>query len=131
MSFTSSVKIHYNLSTVFSLLTWWARTRNSAQLSPLVRLVVYLLYNKLYNKSTKNPQQILNNPQLFDKSTTNPQQIESMEYGFRLVHNKSISCTTNPQQIHNFTTIRTTCCTTIRQIHGESTTQIEPVEFEL
>jgi hypothetical protein len=57
-------------------------------------------------------------------STTNPQQIETVEYGFRLVHNKSKSCTTNPQQIHNFTTSRTTCCTTNPQ-------QIEQVEFEL
>jgi hypothetical protein len=29
--------------------------------------------------------------------TTNPQQIETVENGFRLVHNKSKSCTTNPQ----------------------------------
>ena len=42
--------------------------------TPLIRFVEDLLYNKLYNKSTTNPQQI---------------------------HNKSKCCTTSPQQVHN------------------------------
>jgi hypothetical protein len=49
---------------------------------------------------TPNPQQI-HNFSTSPQQTTNPQQIESMEYGFRLVHNTSKSCTTNPQQIHS------------------------------
>jgi hypothetical protein len=64
-------------------------------------------------------------------STANPQQIETVEYGFRLVHNKSKSCTANPQQIHNFTTNPqqihnftiscTACCATNpQQIHNKS-----------
>jgi hypothetical protein len=96
----------------------------------------------LYSKSTTNPQQIYNKSttfRLFDKSTTNPQhldmsrcygfvvdsttnpqQIETVEYGLRLVHNKSKSCTSS-QQIHNFTTSRTACCTTNpKQIHNKS-----------
>jgi hypothetical protein len=74
---------------------------------------VDLLYKKFYSKSTTNPQQIhsfTTNPQHLDMSrccgfvvdsTTNLQQIETVEYGLRLVHSNSKSCTTNPQQIHN------------------------------
>jgi hypothetical protein len=62
--------------------------------TPLVRFVVDLLYNKLYSKSTANPQQI-------HSFSTNPQQIHSFS--------------TNPQQIHSFST-------TFRQIHNFSTT---------
>jgi hypothetical protein len=88
---------------------------------------------KLYSKSTTNPQlfsKSTTNPQHLDMSrccgfvvdsTTNPQQIETVEYGFRLVHNKSKSCTTNAQQIHNFTASRTARCTTNpQQIHNKS-----------
>jgi hypothetical protein len=67
-------------------------------------------------------------------STANPQQIETVEYGFQRVHNKSKSCTTNlkavqqihnlmtnPQQIHNFMTSHTACSTTHpQQIHNKS-----------
>ena len=42
--------------------------------TPLIRFVVDLLYNKLYNKSTTNR-----------SPTTNPQQIEAMEFGFHLL----------------------------------------------
>jgi hypothetical protein len=93
-------------------------------------------------KSTTNPQQIHNfptNPQLMDKSTTNldmsrccgfvmdstanPQEIETVEYGLRLVHNKSKSCTTNPQQIDNkSTTLRQAVQLVVQQIHSKSTT---------
>jgi hypothetical protein len=113
---------------------------NTQAQTPLVRFVVDLLYNKLYsnNKSTTNPQ-------LFDKSTTNPQhldmsrccgfvvdstaipqQIESVEYGSRLVYNKSKSCTTNRkavQQIHSkSTTLRKVVQLVVQQIHSKSTT---------
>jgi hypothetical protein len=95
--------------------------------TPLVRFVVDLhtTNSQLFDKSTTNPQ-------LFEKSTTLsqhldmsrccgfvvnstaiPQQIETVGYGFRLVHNKSKSCTTNPQHIYNFTT-------NPQQIHNKS-----------
>ena len=49
-----------------------------------------LLYNKFYNKSTTNPQQI---EMLYNKSesTTNPQQIEAMEFGFDLLWTCSVA----------------------------------------
>jgi len=53
--------------------------------TPLIRFVVDLLYNKLYNKSTTNM-----------PSTTNPQHLDmSSASGY----NKSKCCTTNPQQM--------------------------------
>ena len=69
--------------------------------SPLIRFVADLLYNKLYNKSTTNPQQI-------ESCTTNPQHLDM-----------SRCCTMNrkppasPQQIHNKSkqwSSATTCC---------------------
>ena len=60
-----------------------------------IRFVIDLLYNKLYNKSTKNPRQIYNKSkavqQIHNKSTTNlasttnPQQIEAMEFSYDLL----------------------------------------------
>jgi hypothetical protein len=47
---------------------------------------------QIHNKSTTFRQ--------IHNFSTNQLQIETVEYGFRLVHNKSKSCT-NPQQIHN------------------------------
>jgi hypothetical protein len=88
-----------------------------------VQQVVQQILNKsanfrLFDKSTANPLHldISRWCGFVVDSTTNPQEIETVEYGFRLVHNKSKSCTTNRktvQQIHNFTTSRTTCSTAI------------------
>jgi hypothetical protein len=73
-----------------------------------VQQVVQQIHNKsttyrLVDKSKTNPQHLdMSRCCGFAvHSTTNPQQIETIEYGFRLVRNKSRSCTTNPQQIHN------------------------------
>jgi hypothetical protein len=68
----------------------------------VVQQVVRQIHNKsttfrLLDKSTSRHVKML---RFIVDSITNPQQIESMECGFRLVHNKSKSCTTNPQQIH-------------------------------
>jgi hypothetical protein len=91
---------------------------------------------QINNESTANPQQIHNfstNPQHPDMlrccgfvvdSTANPQQIKTVEYGFRLVHNKSKSCTTNPQRYDKSNSL----------LYNKSTAspqQIEQVEFEL
>jgi len=53
------------------MMVWWWWWQSVGR-SPLVRLVVDLLYNKLYSitKSTTNPQQI---EQLYNKSATNQQ----------------------------------------------------------
>jgi len=70
--------------------------------TPLIRFVVDLLYNLLYNKSTTNPRQI------YDKSkccTTNPRQIDRL------------------QQIHNISTCRDVV--DLLYNNSESTTKLE------
>ena len=72
--------------------------------TPLIWFVVDLLYNKLYNKSMTNPQQI-------ESCTTNPQQVHNKSGVYNksttsrhveMLYNKSKAAsksTTNPQQI--------------------------------
>jgi hypothetical protein len=90
-------------------------TRNTASSSNSTssiccRFVVQQVVQQIQNKSTtfRLFDKYTTNPQHLDMSgccgfvvdsTTNPHQIKSMEYGFRLVHHKSKSCTLNPQQI--------------------------------
>jgi hypothetical protein len=90
----------------------WAQT-------PLVRFVVELYKSKFTT-----------NPQLFDKSITSRhvkmlwtlQQIHNkskqwrLEYGIRLVHNKSKSCTTNPQLYDKSYIVQLV----VQQIHNKS-----------
>jgi hypothetical protein len=88
---------------------------------------------QLVDKSTTNPQHLEMSRccGFVVDSTTNPQQMGTVEYGFRLVQNKSKSCTTNPLQIHNEST---TLRQVVQLVYHKSTTnpqQIEQVEFEL
>jgi len=87
---------------------------NKAQ-TPLVRLVVFMLYNNLYNISTTNPQEIESPQQihnillhvkmlwircgLYSKSTTSPQQIELVEFGFRQVVDLSWRCSQSQRAV--------------------------------
>jgi hypothetical protein len=72
--------------------------------TPLVQFVVDLSYNKLYSKSTANPQlfyKSTTNRQLFDKSTTNPQHLDmSRCFGF------VVDSTANPQLIETVITFK-------------------------
>jgi len=89
--------------------------------TPLIRFVVDLLYNLLYNKSTTNPQQV-------EMSTTNPQQIESCTT-FCSNSTYSICCgfvvQLVVQQIHNKSTTSPNVynkSTTNRKLYNKSTT---------
>jgi hypothetical protein len=75
---------------------------------------------------------------------SNPQQIETVEYGFRLVLNKSQSCTTNPQLYDNATAnpqlyekstanpqLYDKSYSLLHNISTANPQQIEQVEFQL
>jgi hypothetical protein len=109
----------------FSLKTLLQSTTKAQ--TPLVRFVVQQLEQQIHNKSTANSRlfnKFTTNPQHLDMSrccgfdvdsTKNPQKIESMAFDLSKLSRKAV------QQIHNFSTSRTTCFTTNpQQIHHKS-----------